>query len=244
MLDSGILSNNINILIQRIKKITNLSQLNKELQIMAVVKYAKNEDILSLIKDGRITIIGENKIQDAKKRWGMQEFKNLRDKIELHFIGHLQTNKIKEAINLFDYIDSLDSLKLALEINKQAEKFDKKIPVLIQIKTSDSPTQYGIKPEEVDCFLEEISKLNHISPAGIMTIAPNTTDEKILNQAFSLVWNYYIKYFKEERNKDGYKNYFSAGMSNDFETAIKNGSNLIRIGTLLFQIGEEYDSKS
>lgn len=238
MLEIGLPHKDISIkidhLVSRVKNALKLSPFNQKVEIMAVVKYANDEDIIQIIKNGQINILGENKYQDAAKRWEKEAFKQLREKVSLHFIGHLQTNKALKVVKLFDYIDSLDSLKLATEIDKCARNLNKKMPVLIQLKTSSSPTQSGIPPENFDSFILEISNLKHISPAGIMTIAPNTTDEKVLNDAFSTAKKIYDKYFKEEKNADNYKNYFSAGMSGDFETAIKNGSTLIRVGSILF----------
>lgn len=215
--------------------VKNIEELLKNVpssSIMAVIKYAKESDIRTLLEDGRIKIIGENRVQDALKRWGENgTFSIYKNKINLHFIGHLQKNKVKYAVNIFDYIDSIDSLELAEEINKKATK---KIPVLIQLKINSRQSQYGINPDEFENFIKKISQLPNISPAGIMAIGPITQNKDEIAQAFKKARDIYIKYFNSEKNKDGFTNYLSLGMSSDWKIAIEEGSNLIRLGTAIF----------
>ena len=232
----GEISRNITAVIKTAEETAKNSPYKPATDVMSVIKYASDEEALTLIRDGRITILGESRVQDAAGRWlGNPGFIALRNKISLHFIGHLQTNKTGQALEIFDSIDSLDSLKLALEINRKAEKNAKKVPVMIQLKLSDSETQYGVRPEDLKPFMKELSALPWLSPRGLMVIAPNTGDEKLLNAAFSGAKNVYDVFFSSPADADGHKNYFSAGMSGDFETAIKNGSNLVRLGSLFFR---------
>ncbi len=217
-----------------------LLRLNPDCEIMAVIKYASKNDILEVIKDGRIKILGENRVQDAIKRWEEDhQFKNLRNKIELHFIGHLQKNKVKHAINIFDSIDCVDSIELAKEINKRAGNKGIKIPVMLQLKINERDTQYGIKIEDFNKAYKDISEMDNISIRGIMAIGPITDNEEEIARAYQTAKKIYSSYFKEEKNKDGYKNYLSLGMSSDWEIAVKNGSNLIRIGSYFFEKGEK-----
>ncbi|MCX7905572.1 MAG: YggS family pyridoxal phosphate-dependent enzyme [Elusimicrobiales bacterium] len=215
--------------------ISNITKILKEVdssKVMAVIKYASDSDIQRLLEDGRIKIIGENKIQDAIKRWGENgKFIQFRQNISLHFIGHLQKNKVKYAVKIFDYIDSLDSLELAQEINK---KTDKKIPVLIQLKINNRQSQYGIMPTEFDNFIKELTKFPNISPAGIMAIGPITKNEEEIRKAFKIAKDIFMKYFNFEKNKDNFKTYLSLGMSSDWKYAIEEGSNLIRLGSIIF----------
>ncbi len=216
---------------ERIDKFIN--KLPEGVSIMAVVKYASESDIKELLDDGRINIIGENRVQDAIKRWAEGgRFSNYRSKILLHFIGHLQKNKIKYAVNLFDFIDSVDSVELAEEINRKTLK---KMPVLLQLKINDSQTQYGIKPQEFDRVYKEISLMRNISICGIMAIAPNTKDKDEIRKAFKLAKEFYDRYFTSTKNKDGFTNYLSLGMSSDYEIALEEGSNLPRLGSVLFK---------
>ncbi|MGC8867471.1 MAG: YggS family pyridoxal phosphate-dependent enzyme [Elusimicrobiales bacterium] len=210
-----------------------LSKLPQGVSIMAVIKYASQHDIKELLDDGRIRIIGENRVQDAIKRWEKGGiFSNYRSKISLHFIGHLQKNKVKYAVKLFDFIDSVDSVELAREINKKTQK---KMPILLQLKINNSQTQYGIKPEEFDSVFHKVLLMENISPCGIMAIAPNTTDQNEIRNAFKIARQFYEKYFPHSKNKDGFPNYLSIGMSMDFEIALKEGSNLLRLGSILFK---------
>lgn len=216
-------------------KITKLKgELSQNIDIMAVVKYANDKNILELIKDGRITILGENKVQDAIKRWENREFANLRKKIKLHFIGHLQKNKIKYALNIFDSIDTIDDYELASEIDKYADKINKKIPVMIQLKINNRETQYGITPDNFEMLYNSILKMKKLSLRGIMVIGVLSDNPYEIKNGFKTAKKIYDKYFKEEFNKDGYKNYLSMGMTNDFKYAIEEGSNLIRIGSYFF----------
>jgi len=222
---------------QRITQIlTHTQKYNAE--VMAVVKYAKKEEIIDLINDGRIKILGENRVQDSIRRWKDDpDFINLRNKIELHFIGHLQKNKVKHAIKLFDSIDSVDSIEIAADLDRKSQDLSKKIPVMLQIKINERETQYGINLNEFEYVFKEISNLSNISLRGIMAIGPITDNEEEIANTFKKAKQIYDKYFKSEKNNDGFKNIFSIGMSSDWEIALKEGSNLIRIGSYLFQQG-------
>lgn len=201
-------------------------------KLMAVVKYASEDQIKELLDDGRITIIGENKVQDAIRRWGENGvFKDYRKKIQLHFIGYLQKNKIRHALEIFDYIDCIDNIELAKEIDKRATK---KIPILIQLKINNRETQHGIEPEKFETLFKEILNLKNISPAGIMSIGPLSNDKNLIRQSYRRAKEIYDKYFSSLNNHDGFKNYFSIGMSGDWQIALEEGSNLLRIGSALF----------
>lgn len=202
--------------------------------VMAVIKYANEKDIIAVINDGRISIMGENKVQDAIKRWNSEKFKGFRKAVDLHFIGHLQKNKIKYAVGFFDSIDSVDSSDLAFEINLRAEKIGLKVPVMLQLKINERDTQYGIMLEDFDNEFKRINEMKHLSLRGIMAIGPITQDTEEIRNSFRKAKNIYDKYFKTSQNSDGYKNYLSMGMSSDWRIAISEGSNLIRIGSYLF----------
>ncbi|MEF3280044.1 MAG: YggS family pyridoxal phosphate-dependent enzyme [Elusimicrobiota bacterium] len=216
----------------RITELKNI--LSQKVDIMAVVKYANDTQILSLIKDGRIKIIGENRVQDAEKRWERRDFLDIRKNLDIHFIGHLQKNKVKRAVLLFDSIDSVDSIELAEEIDKKSAQIGKIMPVMIQIKISDKETQYGIKPEDFDFIFENISRMKNISIRGIMAIGAMSDKEEEIRASFKKAADIYKNYFKNEFNSNGEKNYLSMGMSGDWRIAIEEGSNLIRIGNYFF----------
>jgi pyridoxal phosphate enzyme (YggS family) len=211
-----------------------LGVLSSKTDIMAVIKYAADDDVISVIRDGRIKMMGENRVQDAIKRWNSEKIKNLRDSVDLHFIGHLQKNKIKYAVGFFNSIDSVDSSDLAFEINLRAEKTGLKVPVMIQLKINERDTQYGIMPDNFDDEFKKINDMKHLSLRGIMAIGPITQNTEEIRNSFRKAKNIYDKYFKTTQNTDGYKNYLSMGMSSDWKIAILEGSNLIRIGSYLF----------
>lgn len=196
-----------------------------DIRIVAVSKTFSAEHILELFSAGH-TDFGENRVQElAAKR---DELKN--KNINWHLVGHLQTNKVKYIIDFVKLIHSVDSYKLALEINRNAEKNQKVIEVLVQVNTSGEDQKSGAEPEDTVKLCKEISVLNNIKLRGLMTIGMLTEDEKIIRENFRTLKNIY----------DGlnpvYKdfNILSMGMTSDYGIAIEEGSNMIRTGTALF----------
>lgn len=205
-----------------------------EVELLAVTKYADPGEVRYLAESGNIRAAGENKVQDTVKKWGEGELAAVRRRITLRFIGHLQTNKAADAVDLFDWIDSVDSLKLAKHINRHAGIKGKKMPVLIQLKLTDAGTQGGIAPALAPGLLEEMRKLPFICPSGYMAIAPADRKAAELRPVFREVKRMFDRDFPGAVNSSGLRNYLSLGMSGDFETAVEEGSNLPRIGSLLF----------
>ena len=142
--------------------------------------------------------------------------------IEYHFIGHLQTNKAKKAVQIFDLIQSVDSLKLAKEIDKRARQINKIQDILVEVNIGKEPQKYGIMPDETLNFVKEISNLENIVVKGLMCMPPLHKNPR--------------PYFKEmKKTYDNSKlEILSMGMSNDYKIAIEEGSTMIRIGTLIF----------
>ncbi len=204
------------------------------IEILAVTKYADPAEVGYLVESGKVLSAGENKVQDAVKKWRDGPLAELRSRVTLRFIGHLQTNKASDAVELFDWIDSVDSLKLAERINRHAGDRGKRVPVLIQLKLTDSGTQGGIDPASAPGLLEEMKKMSFLCPSGYMAIAPAGRDPEELRPLFREVKAMFDRDFPGETNACGFKNYLSLGMSGDFETAVQEGSNLPRIGSLLF----------
>jgi hypothetical protein len=205
-----------------------------EADLLAVVKYADPGEVKYLVEAGRIKKAGENKVQDASRKWLVGELAGVRRRVELHFIGHLQTNKAGDAVELFDWIDSVDSLRLAGRINKSAEALGKKMPGLIQLKLTEADTQGGIKPDLARGLLDEMRKLPFLLPSGYMAIAPALPDQEALRPVFGEAKRLFDRDFPGTINSYGLKNILSLGMSGDFETAVREGANLPRIGSLLF----------
>ena len=193
---------------------------NMNVNIVAVSKYHTKEEIDSVAKEGLITF-GENRVQEFLEKYD--------PKYKWHIIGHLQTNKVKYIIGKVEMIESLDSIKLAKEIEKQAAKHDVIQNVLVQIKISKDELKTGLPIEETDSFLKEVSTYTHIKLKGFMCVASHTDNIQLIEEEFSMMNDLYKNY------KDLYQlDTLSMGMSNDYELAIKHGSNTVRIGSAIF----------
>lgn len=193
---------------------------NMNVNIVAVSKYHTKEEIDAVAKEGLITF-GENRVQEFLEKYD--------PKYKWHIIGHLQTNKVKYIIGKVEMIESLDSIKLAKEIEKQAAKHDVIQNVLVQIKISKDELKTGLPIEETDSFLKEVSTYPHIKLKGFMCVASHTDNIQLIEEEFSMMNDLYKNY------KDLYQlDTLSMGMSNDYELAIKHGSNTLRIGSAIF----------
>lgn len=193
---------------------------NMNVNIVAVSKYHTKEEIDAVAKEGFITF-GENRVQEFLEKYD--------PKYKWHIIGHLQTNKVKYIIGKVEMIESLDSIKLAKEIEKQAAKHDVIQNVLVQIKISKDELKTGLPIEETDSFLKEVSTYPHIKLKGFMCVASHTDNIQLIEEEFSMMNDLYKNY------KDLYQlDTLSMGMSNDYELAIKHGSNTVRIGSAIF----------
>ncbi len=192
---------------------------NKSVKIIAVSKTFQMEKIEPLINHGHIHF-GENKVQEAVNKW--TTIKSLKKDLKLHMIGQLQTNKVKYVIPLFDYIHSLDSLKLAEKIFSEQKKNNKNLKIFIQVNIGDEKQKGGININEVQSFYETCKSKFNLSIIGLMCIPPNELDNK--------------KYFKSLKNLNdslGLKE-ISMGMSSDYIDAINHGATYVRIGSKIF----------
>ena len=206
---------NINSIKNEIEKVDNFSKT----KIIAISKTFPIEDILPLIEYGHLHF-GENKVQEAVEKWSKVKEKN--KNLKLHFVGNLQTNKVKFVIPLFDYIHSLDNLKLAEKISKQQIKINIKPKIFVQVNIGNEPQKNGISVNELDKFINICLNDLGLNIIGLMCLPPN--DDK--------TENYFIK--MRELNKKFAFEELSMGMSNDYKLAVKNGSTFLRIGTKIF----------
>ena len=188
---------------------------------IAVVKYAAIEDVQALLEGGDLTWCAENRVQDALKR--REALKNSAEKTRWRFIGHLQTKKVNQVIGHFDSIDSLDSLKLAEALEKRLKDI---LPVLVQVKLTESDTQSGIPLGETENFIKALKAYPKLDVRGIMAIAPIEENAEALRPHFRAV--------REKAESIFDKPELSMGMSNDFEVAVEEGATLVRIGSALF----------
>ncbi|WP_281950784.1 YggS family pyridoxal phosphate-dependent enzyme [Nitrosophilus kaiyonis] len=195
-------------------------------KIVAVSKYVSSKEVRELYDLGQ-RAFGENRVQDLKQK--MEETDDL--PLEWHFIGRLQKNKINHLIDLDPFLmQSLDSLELALEIDKRLEAKGKKLNCLLQINSAKEETKAGVLPElAYDEYLKIIENTKHINLKGVMTIGAHTEDEELIKKSFETTYKIF-----ENLKPHGAK-ICSMGMSNDFELAIACGSNMVRIGSLFFK---------
>lgn len=196
-------------------------------KLMAVIKTRTTEEINFAIRECGITLVGENRVQEL-----LEHYEGMDRSAELHFIGTLQKNKVKYIIDKVDMIESLDSEGLAEEIEKRAAKIERRIPVLIEINIGREESKGGIMPEALDAFCEKLKTMPHVLPKGLMTIAPVLEDKDGYNLYFSemntLKDEIFSKHFPEETP------ILSMGMSGSFAQALRNGSDIIRIGEGIF----------
>lgn len=199
----------------------------EEIEIIAVSKNVSPERIRYAYECG-ITEFGENRVQELREKYDILDVK-----CNWHLIGNLQTNKVKYVLDKVSMIHSLDSLKLAREIQRRAESGGRRVNALVQVNVSGEDTKFGVKPEEALDFIREAGKMGNIKVRGLMTIAPMAENADEIRWVFAGLRKLLVDIRKE--NIDNIDmDYLSMGMSNDFEVAIEEGSNMIRIGTALF----------
>ena len=195
-----------------------------EIQVLAATKTRSVEEIRVAAEAG-ITLIGENTVQEAKSK-----FSQLSASLEKHLIGHLQTNKVKPALELFDLIQSVGSLKLAQEIEKRAVRMGKTVPVLIEVNVGGEASKFGVALEKTQALVEQIAPLSHIHIQGLMAVAPYANLEEVRPHFRRM-----RELFESLKNISNVEmKWLSMGMSHDYEVAIEEGANLVRLGTAIF----------
>ncbi len=225
-----------NILKVRERILSVCAKINRDpgrINTIAVSKGRAVEQIKEAIEAG-ITDIGENKVQEALAKYNALSAKRYPlNAIKWHMVGHLQTNKAKEAVRIFDLIQSVDTLHLAKEIDKQAGRINKVQDILIEIKTSSEETKFGLKPDAAIEVIKEIARLKNINIKGLMTIAPLVANPEETRPYFRM-----LRELRDRMNYLNAKRYtlyaLSMGMTDDFETAIEEGSNMVRLGRAIF----------
>ncbi|WP_425436597.1 YggS family pyridoxal phosphate-dependent enzyme [Paenibacillus donghaensis] len=204
-----------------------------DVKVIAVTKYVSLETAAAVL-DAGLMDIGENRWQDAAHKWNV-----LGDKGTWHFIGHLQTNKVKDVIGKFQYIHSLDRMSLAEELNKKASATGQLVEVFVQVNISGEDSKFGLPPEAAADFLRGIAGLDRLKVVGLMTMAPHEGDSELTRPIFRR-----LRELRDELNQLGLTaepiTELSMGMSNDFEVAIQEGATWVRLGTVL--VGHEEGS--
>lgn len=212
---------------QRIFEAQKKSGRKQGVQIVAVTKNVGVEKMRDAL-DAGLSSFGENRIQEA-----LPKIAAIGKKASWRMIGHLQTNKVKKAVEHFDAIDSVDSFKLAAEISKTAKSQNRVMPVLLEVNTSGEPSKYGLAPEKAIEETEKIAKLENLSVDGLMTVGPMTADEKKQRAAFAML----RQLFQEIERKKIFGPLFrhlSMGMLSDYPMAVEEGATMVRLGTAIF----------
>ena len=198
-----------------------------EVRLIAVTK---NHDVQAMREaiDAGVTDIGENRIQEAKEK-----FATLDRDVTWHLIGHLQTNKAKQAVKIFDLIHSVDTLHLAEAINNAAAGINKVQKVLVQVNLAKEDSKSGVYVEELEDLLHKVDELPNLQLMGLMCIAPNYDDVEECRPLFAKMYEIFQK-VKEITFSTANILYLSMGMTHDYEIAVEEGANMVRVGTGIF----------
>jgi len=198
-----------------------------DIRLVAVTKTVEPARIIEAI-DAGVTCIGENRIQEARRK-----FTDELPPVEKHLVGHLQTNKVRRALPLFDMIQSVDSVRLAREISTACESTGADIEVLVEVNTSGEETKFGLEPDETVAALEEMADLPGLKILGLMTIGAFLPDPEDVRPCFRRLRE--LRSIIEERVIPGVSmEHLSMGMTNDYEVAIEEGATIVRVGRAIF----------
>jgi len=223
----GDITHNINLIQQRIRAAAEWAGRRPEgIALIAVSKTVEPEGVEAALAAGQ-TLFGESKIQEARAKIPL-----VSGRAHWHMIGHLQTNKARDAVALFEVIHSVDSVKLAVELNKWAERAGKTQAILLEVNVSGEASKFGLKPEDLKSTVAEINRLARLETQGLMTIAPYLEEAEKARPCF--------RRLRELRDALGLRE-LSMGMTHDVEVAIEEGATMVRIGTAIFGERRRHD---
>lgn len=204
-----------------------VQQINPNAQVCVVTKNQTIEKVLEVI-DAGANMIGENRVQEAEIK-----FPSIPFSVEKHLIGHLQRNKVKKAVQLFDVIQSVDSLRLAKKIDKECAAIKKNMPIMLEVNTSGEEQKHGFLPEEIIQLAQEIAQLKNLRIIGLMTVAKYEQNPENCHPSFQQLKRLFRE-IKKLNLPDTDLKHLSMGMTNDYRVALKEGSNIVRVGTGIF----------
>ncbi|MBU2536016.1 MAG: YggS family pyridoxal phosphate-dependent enzyme [Chloroflexota bacterium] len=204
-----------------------LSELPEDVQLVAAAKARTSEEILEAV-DAGVQIIGENYVQDAERAYAV-----VGNRAKWHFIGHLQRNKVKKAVGIFDLIETVDSYDIAREIDKRCAEIGKVMPVLIEVNIGKEPQKSGVLPERTEQLLKDISALTNIKVVGLMTMGPLSENPEDSRPYFVAMKKLFER-IKELNMPNVEMKYLSMGMTSSYHIAPGEGANIVRIGTKIF----------
>ncbi|MCJ7581328.1 MAG: YggS family pyridoxal phosphate-dependent enzyme [Candidatus Aminicenantes bacterium] len=204
-----------------------LEELPEGVKLVAAAKTRTAEEVLEAL-DAGIQIVGENYVREAQ-----DAFQVVGHRAQWHFIGHLQTNKVKKAVEIFDVIETVDSFKLAEAIDKRCSQAGKIMSVLIEINSGKEPQKRGVFPEEAMGLIQEISCLKNVRVIGLMTMGPFFGEPEDARPYFVITRQLFEK-IKALRLNRVEMTFLSMGMTNSYKIAVEEGANIVRIGTKIF----------
>ncbi len=203
-----------------------------EVEIVAVTKNVEVEAIREAVTAG-VSMIGENRVQEARRKFAVLGTSIEGRAAAWHLVGHLQTNKVRPALEIFSLIHSLDSWKLACEIQRIAERMDRAVECLLEINVSGKPTRFGVDPGEALALARQVSTLDRVRLAGVMAIAAAVDAKDQARPCFRIAREIYGTIRDEGIFRPG-RVHLSMGMTQDFEVAVEEGATMVRIGTGIF----------
>lgn len=217
---------NLNLVREEIQKFRRRSTFADEPVKLVAVTKNHGVDLMREAIDAGVNDVGENRVQEAAEKFSILE----RDGVTKHLIGHLQTNKAKQAVKLFDLIHSVDSANLAVAIDKAASSIEKVQDILIQVNLANEDTKFGVSEENLHGLIENVDALKNLRLRGLMLIAPNYSDVEQCRPLFRRM----KKIFDELASTRQDFNFLSMGMTHDYKIAVEEGANIVRIGTAIF----------
>jgi PLP dependent protein len=204
-----------------------LQELPSHVVLVAAAKSRTPEEVREAVAAG-VTVIGENYVQEAASALAV-----VGRGVKWHFIGRLQTNKVKKAVEIFDLVETVDSLKLGAEISKHSRKQDKIMPILIEINSGREGQKAGVMPEEAEALIRGLCGLSNIKVEGLMTMGPETGDSEDSRPYFRLTKELFDR-LKRLSIPGVAMTWLSMGMSHSYRVAVEEGANMVRLGTILF----------
>ena len=204
-----------------------LNELPRGVELVAAAKMREPSEVLEAVKAG-VKIIGENYIQEAERAYQL-----IGTRARWHFIGHLQRNKVKKAVGMFDMIETVDSVEIAGEISKRCAELGKVMPVLVEINSGREKQKTGVFPEDARGLVREISSLKGITVVGLMTMGPRFGDPEDSRPYFAETKKVF-EGIKRLNLPNVQMDYLSMGMTNSYKVALEEGANIVRIGSRIF----------
>jgi len=205
-----------------------LSELPPGVELVAAAKTKTPQEIMEAVAGG-VRIVGENYVQEAEAA-----IQVVGRKVAWHFIGHLQRNKVKKAVELFDMIETLDSLELAAEIDKRCAQGRKVMPVLIEVNSGREAQKAGVMPEEALGLIKAVAELKNLRVEGLMTMGSATVDAVELRRNFRDTRQLFDQ-LKQLNPPNVEMKYLSMGMTDSYKIALEEGANVVRIGSKIFE---------